>query len=84
MPITHGSCITMHLLTRHCLREFLATKQITVLEHPADSPDLAPNYFFLFQKIKELLKGRHFNDNDDIRSTATEPLKSGLGAGIGA
>jgi len=38
--------------------EFLATKQITVLEHPAYSPDLAPNDFFLFPKIKEILKGR--------------------------
>ena len=28
--------------------EFLATKQITVLEHPAYSPDLAPSDFFLF------------------------------------
>jgi len=28
------------------VREFLATKQITVLEHPACSPDLAPSYFF--------------------------------------
>ena len=28
------------------VREFLATKQITVLEHPAFSPDLAPNDFF--------------------------------------
>ena len=27
-------------------REFLATKQITVLEHPAYSPDLAPVTFF--------------------------------------
>ena len=27
-------------------REFLATKQITVLEHPAYSLDLAPNNFF--------------------------------------
>ena len=26
--------------------EFLATKQITVLEHPAYLPDLAPNDFF--------------------------------------
>jgi len=26
--------------------EFLATKQITVLEHPAYSPDLAPSDFF--------------------------------------
>ena len=32
--------------------EFLGTKQITVLEHPAYSPDLAPNDFFLFPKIK--------------------------------
>jgi len=27
--------------------EFLATKQITVLEHPAYSPDLALNDFFV-------------------------------------
>ena len=56
------------------LREFLATKQITVLEHPAYSPDLAPSDFFL--KIKEILKGRHFDDIDDIRSNTTAALKS--------
>ena len=39
------------------VREFLATKQITVLEQPAYSPDLAPSGFFLFPKIKEILKG---------------------------
>ena len=33
------------------VREFLATEQITVLEHPSYSPDLAPSYFFLFSKI---------------------------------
>jgi len=47
------------------VREFLATKQITVLEHPAYSLDLAPNDFFLFPKIKGILKGRHFDDIDD-------------------
>ena len=31
-------------------------------EHPAYSPDLAPSDFFLFPKIKEILKGRHFDD----------------------
>ena len=55
------------------VREFLATKQITVLEHPAHSPDLVPNDFFLFPKIKEILKGRHF---DDIRSNTTAALKA--------
>ena len=75
--------------------EFLATKQITVLEHPASSPDLAPSDFFLFPKIKEILKRRHFDDTDGIRSntraavkaipqtSAKIVLKGGLGAGIG-
>ena len=57
------------------VREFLATKQITVLEHPAYSPDLAPSDFFLFPKIKVILKGRHFDDIDDIRSNTTAALK---------
>ena len=53
--------------------EFLATKQITVLEHPAYSLDLARSDFFLFPKIKEMLKGRHF---DDIRSNTKAVLKA--------
>ena len=56
--------------------EFLATKQITVLEHPAYSLDLAPSDFFLFPRIKEILKGRHFDDIDDIRSNTTAALKA--------
>jgi len=76
------------------VRVFLATKQITVMEHPTYSPDLAPSDFFLFPKIKETLKGKHFDDTDDIRSNTTVVLKnipqnqfqnflkSGLGAAI--
>jgi hypothetical protein len=36
------------------------------------SPDLAPSDFFLFPKIKERLKGRHF----DIGSNTTAALKA--------
>jgi hypothetical protein len=59
------------------------------LEHPPYSSHLAPRDFFLFQKIYELLKGKHFHDTDDIRSNAMAVLKAivskgGLGAGIGA
>ena len=57
-------------------RKTKAKKQITVLEHPAYSPNLAPNDFFLFPKIKEILKGRHFDDIDDIRSNATAALEA--------
>jgi transposase len=58
------------------VREFLASKQITVLEHPPYSPDLAPSDFFLFPKMKEILKGRHFDDTDDITSNTTAALKA--------
>jgi hypothetical protein len=51
----------------------LASKEITVQEHPPYSPELAPNDFFLFPKIKEILKGRHF---DDIRCNTTAALKA--------
>jgi hypothetical protein len=78
------------------VREFLASKQITVLEHRPYSPDLAPSDFFLFPKINVILKGRNFDDIDDIRSNTTAVLKAipqnqfqnvfmgELGAGIGA
>jgi histone-lysine N-methyltransferase SETMAR len=55
------------------VREFLASKQITVLEHPPYSPDLAFSDFFLFPKIKAILKGSHF---DDIRSNTMAALKA--------
>jgi len=58
------------------VREFLVTKQITVFEHPIYSSDLAPSDFFLFPKIKKILKGRHFDDIDDIRSNTTTTLKT--------
>jgi hypothetical protein len=47
-----------------------------VLEHPPDSTDLAPNDFFLFPKIKEILKRRHFDEINDIKSNITAALKS--------
>ena len=58
------------------VREFLATKQITVSEHPAYSPNLAHSDLFLLPKIKEILKGRYFDDIDDIRSNTTAALKA--------
>ena len=47
-----------------------------MLEHPAYSPDLAPSDFFLFSKIKEILKERHFDAIDDIRSNTRAARKA--------
>ena len=42
------------------VKTFLTKYEITVLEHPLYSPDLAPCDFFLFPKIKSALKGTRF------------------------
>jgi histone-lysine N-methyltransferase SETMAR len=39
------------------VKPFLAQKLITEMEHPPYFPDLAPNNFWLFPKIKSVLKG---------------------------
>jgi hypothetical protein len=57
------------------VREFLVSKQITLVEHPPFSLDLAPSDFFLFPNIKEISKGRHFDDTDDIRNNTTAALE---------
>ena len=38
-----------------------------ILTHPPYSPDLAPCDFALFPKLKGELKGKHFNDLDELR-----------------
>jgi histone-lysine N-methyltransferase SETMAR len=42
------------------VKQFVAKKSITEMEHPPYSPDLAPNDFCLFPKIKSALKGRRY------------------------
>ena len=55
--------------------QFLAERSIATLKHPPYFPDLAPCDFFLFPKIKSVLKGTHFSDIDSIKIAATAKLK---------
>ena len=57
------------------IRQFLAERNIATLEHFPYSPDLAPFDFFLFLKIKSVLKGTYFSDIDSIKMAATTELK---------
>ena len=50
------------------VKQFLANKNITVLEHPPYSPDLAPCDFYLFPKIKSVLKGTHFVSVENVKA----------------
>lgn len=58
------------------VREFLAEKSITLLEHPPYSPDLAPCDFFLFPKLKSVLKGTHHDDVETVKKATTDELKN--------
>ena len=49
--LAHASLLTSRYLAKH---------QTAVVPHPPCSPDLAPEDFFLFPKLKTTLKGRRF------------------------
>jgi transposase len=47
---------------RNQVHQFLAQRGVPVLEHPPYSPDLAPADFFLFPRLKSIMKGARFAD----------------------
>ena len=53
------------------VQEFLARKQVCMLYHPPYSPDLLPCDYLLFPKLKLPLKGRLFEDVQDIQAAVT-------------
>ncbi|UYV71281.1 hypothetical protein LAZ67_8002486 [Cordylochernes scorpioides] len=62
--------------TAHLVTSFLAINGTEILPQPPYSPDIAPNDFFLFPKLKAVLKGRHFDTREDIIEKSLLALKS--------
>ena len=58
------------------VQEFLARKQVCVLNHPPYSPDLSPRDYFMFPKLKLPLKGSLFEDVQDIQGAVTSTLRA--------
>ena len=58
------------------IRNYLAKHLTSIVPHPPYSPDLAPADFFLFPKLKTLLKGRRFQTIETIQENATKGLHS--------
>ena len=48
------------------VRNYLAKNKVSVLPPPPYSPDLAPCDFYLFPKLKIVMKGQYYNDVDAI------------------
>ena len=42
------------------------------MEHPPYSPDLAPSDYYLFSKLKKDLRGRKFDDEEEVKTAVME------------
>ena len=57
-------------------RRMEVPQESLTMPQPPYSPDMAPNDFFLFPKIKRTLKDRRFTAIDDIKSASLNELKA--------
>jgi len=58
------------------IRSYLADHQTSVVPHPPYSPDLAQADFFLFPKLKTILKGRRFQTIEEIQENSIRELRA--------
>jgi len=60
--------------TSHLVQQFLAKHGTAQLQQSPYSPDLAPCDFFLFPRLKKVLKGHQFEAMEDIKWNSTKTL----------
>ena len=72
-----GCCTTTtpHVTWQSPSMNFWQKKTFLWFLSPPYSPDLSPCYFFLFLRLKNHLKGRHFGTLDNIQKSVTDELK---------
>jgi len=58
------------------VKQYLTNNNIAVLEHPPYSPDLAVCDFYLFPKIKSVLKETYFVSVEHVKAKTAEFLNS--------
>lgn len=63
--------------TSHCAKStksFASQNGLDFWKHPAYLPDFAPSDFYLFCTIKQYLKGKEFESEDEIFDTIVKIL----------
>ena len=58
------------------VRCFLAEKNVSVLDQPPYSPDLAPCNFFLLPRLKGIIMGIRFTDVEAIKKAMARELRA--------
>ncbi|CAH1994731.1 unnamed protein product [Acanthoscelides obtectus] len=61
--ILHQDNASSHTVQK--TRQYLTEENVELLDHPPYSPDLSPNDFFTFPKIKNRLRGQRFHSPED-------------------
>ncbi|CAH1992034.1 unnamed protein product [Acanthoscelides obtectus] len=61
--ILHQDIASSH--TAQKTRQYLTEESVELLDHPPYSPDLSPNDFFTFPKIKSRLRGQRFQSPEE-------------------
>jgi hypothetical protein len=56
--------------------EFFAKNNMITTDHPSYLPDLVHCDFFLFRKMKTIMRGEHFEDVENIKREMTRLLKN--------
>ena len=73
--------LSMHLsvswwvIYEHTCLQFLTKNGVTTGPHPPCSPSLAPVTFFLFSRVKKVLKGKGFADVEEVKQKRAEAQK---------
>ena len=66
--ISHHDNAPAH--TALSMKQYLVSKETTTMHHPSYSLDLASSDFFLFPKLRGILKGTRFEGVEDIKTSA--------------
>jgi len=61
--------------TSHLVQRFLAKHGTVQSQQPPFSPNLAPCDFFLFPRLKKVLKGHRFEVTEDVKRNSTKILR---------
>lgn len=64
--ILHHDNASSHTAARTI--DYLKKQNVEILDHPPYSPDLSPNDFFTFPKIKKSLRGKRFQSGEEAVS----------------
>ncbi|CAF3987093.1 unnamed protein product, partial [Rotaria sp. Silwood1] len=70
--IIHHDQASAHKATQ--TMEYLEAQRVKLMGHPAHSPGLSPCDFLLFPKIKKLLRGKNFQDINELYAAIQEQM----------